>query len=459
MLSRLRAQSDRLRSSLFFVPMLCVVAGAILGEAMLGVDALVTGISPRLTATVDSARTVLTTVAGATLAFAGVAFSVSLLLISLASSQYSPRVIHGMFRDPFNKRVMGLVIGTFTYCLVVLRAVRAALEGAGDAIVPSVSILLAVVLGIGSILAIIAFINHAAHSMDVSNILRRVTDEVLSQAGAAWPEPDPDSPSGLDQGRSESLPDGASPVPFTEYGWVQNVDYERLLAVLPPGASLRLETFAGHYAIQNAPICRIFPPPDNMADLSDAVRAAVMVGKSRTLQQDVAYGVRQLADVALKAMSPGINDPTTAHEAISHLGSVLADLLRRQPPAGRLVGEEGEVILIPHATTHAELVGLAFDEVRIASADQPTVLIYLLDVLHQVEQSLAELDRHRAVHALHGQADLIRALNEKADVQEPDRERVRAAYARHHRGGGEEMDGGVSRTGRHAHPDRRDGDG
>ena len=129
MLSELRAWGDRLRSSLFFIPMLCVIGGVILGEAMLGVDALVTGISPRLTATVDSARTVLTTVAGATLTFAGIAFSVSLLLISLASSQYSPRVVHGMFRDPFNKRVMGLVIGTFTYCLVVLRAVRTAVEG------------------------------------------------------------------------------------------------------------------------------------------------------------------------------------------------------------------------------------------------------------------------------------------------------------------------------------------
>ena len=280
MLSRLRAQSDRLRSSLFFVPMLCVILGVLVGEAMLVVDELVTGIDPRLTATVDSARTVLTTVAGATLTFAGIAFSVSLLLISLASSQYSPRVIHGMFRDPFNKRVMGLVIGTFTYCLVVLRAVRAALGDDGDAIVPSVSILLAVVLGIGSILAIIAFINHAAHSMDVSNILRRVTDEVLSQAATAWPEPDPESAAALGEGRWESLPDGASPVRFSEYGWVQNVDYERLLEVLPTGTKLRLETFAGRYAVQNTPVCHIFPPPDDLADLADAVRAAVMVGES-----------------------------------------------------------------------------------------------------------------------------------------------------------------------------------
>ena len=234
MLSRLTALGDRLRSSLFFVPMLCVVSAIFLGEAMLVVDALVTGIDPRLTATVDSARTVLTTVAGATLTFAGIAFSVSLLLISLASSQYSPRVVHGMFRDPFNKRVMGLVIGTFTYCLVVLRAVRGPLEDSGDAVVPSVSILLAVVLGIASVLSIVAFINHGAHSMDVSKILRRVTDEALSQAKSAWPEPAPDSLAGTDEDVPLTLPEGAATVRFAQYGWVQNVDYDELLAAVPP---------------------------------------------------------------------------------------------------------------------------------------------------------------------------------------------------------------------------------
>ncbi len=428
MLSRVTAFGGRLRSSLFFIPMLCVIGAIILGEAMLVVDALVEGIDPRLTATVDSARTVLTTVAGATLTFAGIAFSVSLLLISLASSQYSPRVVHGMFRDPFNKRVMGLVIGTFTYCLVVLRAVRSSLEEAGEAIVPSVSILLAVVLGIASILSIVAFINHGAHSMDVSKILHRVTAEVLAQADNAWPEDDGSHAPGDSGAKKPSLHEGAVAVRFTDHGWVQNVDYDRLLTLFPPGSQVRLDTFAGKYAIRNTPICHYWPPLVDDDALCDAVRAAVMVGETRTLQQDLAYGVRQLADVALKAMSPGINDPTTAHDAVCHLGTVLADLLSRVPPAQRRTGDEGQVLLVPHATTHVELVGLAFDEVRIASAEQPTVLIYLLEVLRQVEESLAGLDRPGVVRALHGQAELIRTMIDEAGVLEPDRQRVRDAY-------------------------------
>ena len=435
MLTRLRSYVETVRSSLFFIPMVCVVLAVVLGEAMLVVDASVDGIPDRLTATVDSARTVLTTVAGATLSFAGIAFSVSLLLISLTSSQYSPRVVHGMFRDPFNKRVMGLVIGTFTYCLVVLRAVRSSLEAEGDGIVPSVSILLAVALGVASILAIVAFINHAAHSMDISKILHRVTREALEQARGGWPEPDPETQHDL-EGSDRPLPASAATVRFSRYGWVENIDFDQLLAALPPRSRTTLATFAGRYATRNTPICEIWPAPES-EDVGDRVRAAVRVGKSRTMQQDVAYGVRQLADVAIKAMSPGINDPTTAHDAISHAGTVLSDLLCRIPPAQRLRGEDGQVLLVPHATTHRELVGLAFDEVRIASAEDPTVLIYLLEVVYQVIRSLDHLDRPDAVAALRAQAELIRVMNEEAGVPEPDRQRVRDVYdARHGRSSG-----------------------
>lgn len=427
MLHRLRSYADSVRSSLFFVPMLCVVTAVVLGEAMLVVDASVDDIPDRLTATVDSARTVLTTVAGATLTFAGIAFSVSLLLISLASSQYSPRVVHGMFRDPFNKRVMGLVIGTFTYCLVVLRAVRSSLESEGDGIVPSVSILLAVVLGIASILAIVAFINHAAHSMDISKILHRVTCEALEQARVGWPEPDPDADA-TDAGEALGVPDTAVPVRFVGHGWVQNVDYDGLLAAVPAGCRVRLDTFAGLYAVQNTPVCHVWPPDAVDDEVEDAIRCAVIVGQTRTMQQDLAYGVRQLADVALKAMSPGINDPTTAHDALSHMGVLLADLLRRVPPAQRLSGERGQSLMVPRATTHEQLVGLAFDELRIASADQPTALIYLLEVLHSVERSLDTERRPDAVAALRRQAAMVHAMSQDAPALDADRERVRAAY-------------------------------
>lgn len=431
MLTRLTAMSGRLRSSLFFLPMVCVLLGVVLAEIMLGIDAMVSDIDSRWTATVESARTVLTTIAGATLTFAGTAFSVSLLLLSLASSQYSPRVVHGMFRDPFNKRVMGLVIGTFTYCLIVLRAVRSSLEGTDEPIVPSVSILLAVVLGIASILAIIAFINHAAHSMDVSKILRRVTREALSQAERCWPEDDAaraDDPV-PDAGEVDPPPTAAE-VRFTSYGWVQRIDVDAVQRALPPGARARFETFAGRYAVPHTPLARVWPAAVD-DDLAAAIRSAVTVGETRTMDQDVAYGIRQLVDVALKAMSPGVNDPTTAHDAMVHAGTVLAALLRRVPPADRRVGPEGQVLLFPHATTYADLVELTFDEMRLACADHPAVLVQLLDVMAQVLRSLDDLDRPDATSAVRRQADLIRDALAETDLLPADRRRVEDAFGAH----------------------------
>ncbi len=424
MLLRLRSLQDRVRSSLFFVPMLFVIGSVVLAEAMLYLDKNVGDVPTWMTATVDSARNVLSVVAGATLSFAGIAFSVSLLLISLASSQYSPRVVHGLFRDPFNKRIMGVVIGTFTYCLVVMRTVRGPLEESGQAFAPSLSILLAVVLGIMSVLSIVAFISHSAHSMDVSKILHRVTGEALGQArkladaehgddGADAPEPD----------------DDALVVTFADDGWIQQIDHDRLLSWLAPGSTLRVETTAGRYAIAETPLATIWPAPDDVEAARRAVRDTVLVGQTRTMQQDVTYGIRQLSDVALKALSPGINDPTTAQDALFHLGAVVRELLVATPPSRRLRGDDERTLLRPQENDHAEVIGLAFDEVRIAAAGQPTVMIYLLEILHLLTASLHDLDRDAATSALRAQADLVLEIAARSDLTDHDLHRVVRGHA------------------------------
>ncbi len=402
--------------------MLFVVGSAGLAELTLLLDERVDNLPSRLTATVDSARSVLSVVAGATLAFAGVAFSVSLLLISLASSQYSPRVVHGLFRDPFNKRVMGVVIGTFTFCLVAMRAVRGPLEESGNPVVPSITVLVAVLLGVVSVLSIVAFISHSAHSMDVSQILHGVTEEAIEQVRQTW----------LDNAHRDDEPDQPDPtghgyaVAFDSHGWVQQIDDQALLAALDPGACLRLDTAPGRYAIPETPICTIWPHPNDKEALIGAVRAAIIIGESRTMQQDVAYGVRQLADVALKALSPGINDPTTAQDALFHLGAVVQEMLVRQPPSQHLVGDGERTILRPQAMTHEEVISIAFDEVRIAAVGQPTVQIYLLEILHLLGLSLHADSTVSA--ALVRQAGLVLESLQFAELPSADLDRVRAAH-------------------------------
>ena len=173
-------------------------------------------------------------------------------------------------------------------------------------------------------------------------------------------------------------------------------------------------------------------PSDEPADVERAVRAAVAVGTTRTMQQDVSYGLRQLADVALKALSPGINDPTTAQDAIFHSAAVLAELLRRDPPpALRRREPTAARVILAEQPTHDDLVRLAFDETRRAAAAQPTVCIYLLEALHLLHETLRSTGLDDRGAALVEQARLIaKGASMSSGLLTEDIESVQAAYAK-----------------------------
>ena len=419
---RLGALVERLRASLFFIPMLAVVAAIVIAAISITVDSKnpTADLPLGFTSTVDSARALLGTVAGATITFAGIAFSVSLLIIQQAANQYSPRVVHTLFRDPFNKRVMGLVVGTFTYCLLVLRSVRSPLDQGAEPVIPHLSVAIAVGLGIITILAIVAFIDHSAHSMDISTILQDVVDEATAQVRRQWPE------AGIDDDRVGEPPappprEAALTIRFARSGWIQQVDLDKLSRAIPDANTMWVHAHPGHYAIAGTPLCVLAAAVDDDNDLVDEVRASVSIGNTRTMQQDVSFGLRQLADVALKALSPGVNDPTTAQDAIFHSGALLTELLRREPTLDGSVDDHGRVVLL-NQPTHEDLIRLAFDEVRQAAATMPAVCIYLLEALALLTETLDERATH-ARRALEQQAALVvagcRAANNlPADVQD-----------------------------------------
>jgi uncharacterized membrane protein len=376
-----------------------------------------------VTSTVASARAVLSTVAGATMTFAAIAFSISLLIIQQASSQFSPRVVHTLFRDPFNKRVMGLVMGTFTYCLVVLRSVRASAEVGGDAVIPNLSVALAVLLGIATIISIVAFLNHSAHSMDVSQILDRVEKEAIGHVRHAWSIAESDVPEPI-----EAPDHPAHIVRFDRAGWVQQIDTAALLAGLADGTTAWVHTYPGRYAIPGAPLCALSTVPDDVEATEQTIFDAVSTGNTRTMQEDISFGLRQMADVGLKALSTGINDPTTAQDSIFHSAAVLAELLRRDPPPRELKGDRDRRVVLVEQPTGDDLVRLAFGELRRAAATQPTVCIYLLEALHLLREGLDAEGLPSRTEVLVEEARLVVAGCEAVNVLPADLDDVRRAY-------------------------------
>ncbi len=404
---RVAVAVDGLRSSLFFLPTVAMALALALAWASVWIDSRLDDaaeIPLVLTSTVDSARAILSTVAAATISFAGIAFSIALLVIQLASSQYSPRVVHTVFRDPFNRRVVALVVGTFTYCIVVLRSVRGPLEQGGDAVIPNLSVAIAVLLGIGSILGIVAFINHSAHSMDVSEILQQATAETISQVHTAWQptndDPRPPTPAAV------MLEPAGHLVRFAGGGWVQRVDVRSIEQLVPPGGFIDLHCSPGRYAVVGAALCSVSGTVEDPGQLEASIHRAVVIGPSRTMQHDPMYGLRQIVDVGVRALSPGVNDPTTAQDAIFHLAAVVTEMLRHDPPAPVRSCPGGGQLRMP-TPTHDDVVALAFDELRRAAAPHPTVSIYLLEAIELIRRTLVLDGLGARADALEVQADLV----------------------------------------------------
>ena len=389
MLVRLRALFESFRDSLFFLPALFVIAAVVLAQGMLNLDQRLSleSVPTYLRFTVDSARELLSTVAGATITVTGIVFALTALSVQLASSQFSPRVVRGFLRDRFAQAATGFMAATFTYSLVVLRAVRTP-DGDEASVVPNLSAGLALVLAVGVVIVILAYVDHTAQSLQATQLIGNITKGTVALVAKRFPEvgegeDQPPAPQG------PATPGTRVDTPRT--GWLQQVSEDDLLDALPPGATVRVEVRVGTFVHTGRRLCTLWA--DNQADGDDPhkeIVKAFAVGSVRTMQQDVAFGIRQLVDIALRALSTGVNDATTAYECIVHLGAVLYEILRRDLPPAVRHGQDGRCVLRPGELTHDDYVGRAFDQIRTNAVSMPDLSVALLRTLGSVAAELED---------------------------------------------------------------------
>lgn len=420
---RARSLGYRFRESLFFLPALIVLAGLGLGLVVgvlnrwLGADAW--PVPDALRMTPDAASSFLSVVAGATITTAGVVFSLTVVSLQLASGQFSPRVLRTFVRDRLSQVVIGSLVATFVYCTLVLLYTRE-----DDPYAPALPVGIALVLAVATVILIIAHLDHLARSLQVGEVLRRISVEsaaVIDEVSRESPEERPHA--AVDVGAM-----GAGLVVHAPRdGWVNQNPSRYLFAVVPEKTVVRLETRGGAYVSEGQPLATLWPEPPDPQKVMRRVASAVDVGDERTMQEDIDFGLRQLVDIGLRALSPAVNDPTTATEVVLRIGSVLRRLLVANLPPEAVAGLEGRVLLRPWALDHDEYVAHAFDELRLAGPTQLRVVTTMLRTIRMLVATTEEAGRPERAPALERQMRLLLDVVERRDDLHPeDLARVRA---------------------------------
>jgi uncharacterized membrane protein len=401
-MSKLRHIWGIIRDSLWFVPGSIVVLaiGAAVGlieiDSRLSPDAF-NGFPRLFGAGASGSRGMLVAVATSMVTVAGVAFSITLVALSLASSQYSPRVLRNFMADRTNQAVLGAFVGIFAYCLVVLRTIR---EGEASSFVPSLAVLGGAGLALVGIGLFIYFIHHIASSIQASHILARIARDTTERIDHLFPEgvgherPCSDDPAATARG-SQTW----HPVPAERTGYIQRVDPDALFeAAGELDAVIRMEASIGEFIAQGRPVASVLAPGPPTMRLAHRIASAYSVGPYRTTDQDPGFGIRQLVDIALKGLSPGINDTTTAVMALDYLTAILVRLSDRSIESPCRF-DNGNLRVITRGPTFEGLVDLALDQIRQHAGGNVAVLGRMLATLELLADTTAAPARRRVLLA------------------------------------------------------------
>jgi uncharacterized membrane protein len=366
------ALREHSRGSLWLLPMIAAIGsvalGAVLSRIQVGPDSFLA-----FQGTADDARNLLIGITSTMVTVIALLLGLAVVALQLSSTQFSPRLLRNFLRDRPNQIVLSVFVGTFSYSAAGLFQVGVA---GGERVneFPRFAVTVAIGLLFLSLGLLVFFADHLAHSIQVDNIMRVVERQTLQVIGERPVRAEP----------VPAVPPGAATVLARSSGYVQAVNVEKLLsAATQQRAVIRLRPRVGGHVVAGTVLAWVWPatPGGAVADHDDAVNLAVRIGFERTLEQDMGLGLRQLCDAACKALSPAINDPYTAIQAIEHL-SVLYAAMAAHPPGDVVVRDPGGagLVAVP-ARTFPEFLAVSVGLIRRYGASEPTVVVALLRLL------------------------------------------------------------------------------
>lgn len=382
----LRAGLERIRVSLWFVPALSIIVAHIAATALAGVSVPRESWAAGLLfgGGAETARELMATIAGSMITVTGVVFTLTVVALQIASGQYSPRVLRSFLRDPANQTVLAVFLATFAWAVSILPTVRVAQQGQEE-YVPRLGVTIGTALVALSLGLLVFFIHRLTTSIRVESIMRTVRQETLETLQRVHPtlrraaDREPATP---------TIPDDALRVPLRRSGYLQAVDHRQLLrAATQHDIVIMIHPVVGTHLVEGTLLAYVWPSQSTESIADDViadVNHGVQIGFERTMQEDVGFGVRQLTDIAVKALSPGVNDPTTAVDAVGHLSVVMASLAQRSLDHRLYQDGSGTVRLGIPRPVFDEYLRMCVNQIRRFGAAEPAVLVALTRLLVDV---------------------------------------------------------------------------
>ncbi len=422
-----------LRTNLWLVPGIEVLAAIALFAVTLSLDRAAYDGDFRLpgwviSGTADADRQILTAIATAVITVVGVVFSIILVTLTLASTQFGPRMLRNFIRDRGTQLTLGTFVATFVYAVLVLVSIS---PGPHGDFVPHIGVTVTLALMATALGVLIYFIHHTATSIQlpqvIASIARDLSDAIEVQGGY-------DAPAGLagDRERGPSAAElisrmdadgGVVRAPVS--GYLQFIRHRILVQFAAEAdAVIALNFRPGHFLVQGHPFAVVWPP-QAAARVSDALGRAHITGPNRTLTQDISFGIDQLVEIAIRALSPAVNDTFTALTCIDWLADSLCKITVRWNPARVHRDGDGFIRLITTEPSHERLVQRAFEKIRQASHGMPAVMIRQLEAIVKIMTDTSSAGQRRV---LLGQAAMIQRAGERSVAEKADRDDIQRRY-------------------------------
>jgi uncharacterized membrane protein len=418
----------KLNSTFWFIPSLLVIISVFLAFLFIYIDyewkLEPNGLFKYIFAgSADSARSILSTIAGAMIGVAGTVFSITLVALTLASSQFGSRLLRNFMYDTLNQTVLGSFVATFVYCLIVLNSVRGA---ENFEFIPVLSVFAAIVFGILNIIMLIVFIHHIATSIHSDNIVSDITKNLINNLDNLLGDTDYEN-------QIEHSPDMqfiksqykiTKKIKSSKSGYIQLIDYNELLEYSTDNDILVIvNKRAGHFLVDSGSVFTIYSNKDlNEVNNLDSF---FETGDMRTPHQDAEFAIHQIVEIATRALSPGINDPYTAITCIDNLSNIICKLTSIQYPYKNRYDDEGHLRLVIDTLDFEGMLDAAYNQIRQNAEANPTVLIRLLDALSCIMEFVQSSSQQKAVLK---HIDMVMRIAEKKFTEKNDLTDLKIRY-------------------------------